>query len=305
VEIELPPFWIGKYEVTWSEYRIFIDLCGIFEKFEDLEIRQVTEDNQVDAISAPSKLYDSSFTFSSGEDPRQPAVSMSQYAAKQYTKWLSLLTQQFFRLPSEAEWEYACRAGSTTAYCFGDSEDQLGDYAWFYENSDDKTQPVGLKKPNAWGIHDMHGNASEWVLDAFDPEWYEQLAQQDVPVTAGNAVDWPTKLFPRVLRGGSWYLDPVDCRSAARRPSDDDQLRTLDPNVPKSPWWFASDDSQDIGMRIIRPLNPPADEERGRYWDADVEKIRRAVKACIVQDGRGRWGLVDPELPQAIEALDE
>src|SRR5690606_33815435 len=123
----------------------YMHLTTVFEKFSDDNIRRVTGENEIDAVTAPSKIYEPSFTFSGGEDPRQPAVSMSQFAAKQYTKWLSLLTGQFFRLPSESEWEYACRAGSTTAFSFGDDPEQLGEYAWYYDNADDSTHPVGTK----------------------------------------------------------------------------------------------------------------------------------------------------------------
>ncbi len=134
--VVIEPFWMAKTEVTWAEYRRYMDLAIVFDKFDDLGIRQVTEANEVDAVTAPSKLYEPSFTFESGDDPDQPAVSMTQYSAKQYTKWLSRLTGQFFRLPSEAEWEYACLAGAETSFSFGDDTATLGDYAWYYDNAD-------------------------------------------------------------------------------------------------------------------------------------------------------------------------
>jgi len=301
VTIKIPPLWIAKYEVTWSEYKRYMKLCSVFEKFEDQGVRQILEENKLDAITAPSKLYEPGFTFAIGEAPRQPAISMSQYAAKQYTKWLSLLTGDFYRLPTEAEWEYACRAGTSSAYSFGDDPAALGDYAWYFENADDQTHPVGEKKPNPWGLYDMHGNASEWVLDTYEASWYQQIKSKAGPTTTHAALSNSNQLFPRVLRGGSWYLDPPDCRSAARRQSDDDNWRSYDPNTPKSPWWFASDESQDVGFRIVRPWQPVTRKEREKYWEADVESILRVVARRIDEEGRGERGIVDSDLPAAIK----
>ncbi|QEG34457.1 Serine/threonine-protein kinase pkn1 [Bythopirellula goksoeyrii] len=301
VRVEVPAFWMGKHEVTWAEYKQFMKLCSIFEKFDDREIRQVTDENEIDAISAPSKLYDPSFTFQAGEEPDQPAVSMSQFAAKQYTKWLSLLTGDFYRLPTESEWEYACRAGTTTAYYFGDDPDLIDEYAWTDDNAEYETHPVGQKLPNAWGLYDMHGNAAEWVLDEYRPGWYASLPTR--LCTTEETLCWPSKLYPRVLRGGSMYVLPADCRSASRRASNDEDLRSYDPNTPKSPWWFASDEAIDIGFRIVRPLETPSREEQEKYWQADVPSITSDVNRRIDQEGRGERGLVDPELPQAISSL--
>lgn len=305
VEVRVSPFWMGKHEVTWAEYRLFMALASIFEKFDDLGLRQLSDKRAVDAVTAPSRLYDSTFTYAAGDGPRQPAVAMSQFAAKQYTKWLSLLTGEFYRLPTEAEWEYACRAGTKTAYSFGDDPGQIGDYAWIYENSDDATHDVGSKKPNAWGLYDMHGNASEWVLDEYRDGWYASLAAKGGAVGEADAVCWPKCIYPRVLRGGSWFVDPPDCRSASRRGSDDDAWRSYDPNSPKSPWWFASDESQDVGFRIVRPLTPPPREQWAKYWDADLPEIQKVTDHRIDNEGRGERGKVDAELPAAIKELEE
>ncbi|MEK6246548.1 MAG: formylglycine-generating enzyme family protein, partial [Planctomycetales bacterium] len=159
----------------------------------------------LDAVTAPTELYEPDITYEFGSRPDQPAVTMTQYAAKQYSKWLSKLTDRFYRLPSEAEWEYACRAGSQTAYHFGDDASLLGKYAWYRKNA--KELPtVGTKKPNAWGLHDMHGSVSEWVLDAYDPDGY---GAREKTVSATAALNWPQKAYPRVVRGGSWSDDPA------------------------------------------------------------------------------------------------
>jgi formylglycine-generating enzyme required for sulfatase activity len=113
-----------------------------------------------------------------------------------------------FRLPSEAQWEYACRAGSTTQFYFGDDEKQLGQYAWYGENSGRKTHPVGEKKPNAWGLYDMHGNVWEWCQDWHDGGYYAKSPADD-PTGPATGSD-------RVIRGGSWSLVAALCRSSCR-----------------------------------------------------------------------------------------
>ncbi len=153
----------------------------------------------------------------------------------------------------------------------------------------------------------MHGNVSEWTLDQYHSDWYGRA--KDSPIASTDAVPsidaiaWPKKLFPRVLRGGSWDSDAEDCRSASRRSSDDDQWRSYDPNSPQSPWWFASDPGQTVGFRIVRPLKTPAREQWAKYHDADLEQIRDHVDQRIDDEGRGERGIVDPSLPAAIEKL--
>lgn len=290
---ELAPYWIGRTEVTWAEYRLYMNLCAAFERLEDAGVRRVTDSNRLDAVTAPSKIYDPGFTFDSGDEPELPAVSMTQYAAKQYTKWLSLLTGRFYRLPSEAEWTHATLAGAAEAT--GTNET-----AWHEDNSDWATQPVATKAPNAWGLYDTLGNACEWTLDAHNGK----LVDADGP-GGEPPVRWPKKLFPRVLKGGSAFLPLGEAVATARRASDDNAWREYDPNVPKSPWWFAYDDAQDVGFRVVRPHSSPPVQRRLAYWDADVKRIQEVADFRIDEEGRGERGLVDPGLPDAIRQLSK
>jgi len=304
VTIDIEPFWMAKYEITWSEYKEFMALHDIFNDFLSHDMRKVTDDNLVDAVTAPSNLYEPTFTFKFGDHPRQPAITMSQFAAKQYTKWLSVMSKQFYRLPSEAQWEYACRADTTTAYYFGDDPSKIGEHGWYIKNSNEQTNKVGQKSPNPWGLYDMHGNVAEWVLDEYSENGYAAL--EGAVVKDAKAIQWPTKLFPRVARGGSWEDKPERCRSASRMSSHDDNWRTEDPNFPQSPYWFTTSPATGVGFRIIRPLNPPKDKaERERYWKADLEEIWEGVKQRIEDEGRGAIGLIDDDLPKAIEELQK
>jgi formylglycine-generating enzyme required for sulfatase activity len=136
-----------------------------------------------------------------------PAEMVSWDDATEFCKKLSEKTRQVVRLPTEAEWEYACRAGTATAFSFGDADSALGDYAWYRANSGNTTHPVGQKKPNAWGLFDMHGNVWEWCAD-----WYGVYPKGAVTDPQGAASG-----SLRVLRGGSWSDGPSDnCRAAHR-----------------------------------------------------------------------------------------
>ena len=304
-EVSVEPFWMGKYEVTWLEYKKYMQLDKVFKALNGKGLRKVDSDNEIDAVTAPSSLYDPSFTYSAGEADNQPAATMTQFAAKQYTKWLSLMAGSFYRLPTEAEWEYACRAGTTTAYYFGEDPDDLEDHAWNIETSDDERHPVGELKPNPWGLYDMYGNVAEWVLDEYSENGYDHI-EAGKPVSTGEALRHPTKLFPRVIRGGSWELEPEDCRSAARLGSDDKEWKYEDPNFPKSPWWYTDSPGLGVGFRLLRPLKTPdAKVARKLYWDADVESIVDDAKNRIRDNGRGAYGIVDENLPKDISELTD
>jgi sulfatase modifying factor 1 len=300
-EVTVEPFWMGKYEVTWGEYRKFMQLDKVFKAFNGKGIRSITSDNKVDAVTAPSSLYDST-PYLSGGEANQPAASMTQFAAKQYTKWLSLTSNTFYRLPTEAEWEYACRADTITAFYFGEDDEDLKHHAWNVETADDERHPVGQLRPNPWGLY---GNVAEWVLDQYDEDGYTHVAE-GASVTTQQAFAKPTKLFPRVIRGGSFELEPEDCRSAARMGSDDKDWKTADPNFPKSPWWFADFPGFGVGFRIVRPLaEPKSRAAKNAVWDADVESIVDDAKNRIIENGRGAFGAVDASLPNDISKLTD
>ncbi len=284
--VTVEPFWMGRCEVTWAEYKHFMGLYDVL-KSRSREEKEARQNSPTKTYTVPTPLYDSSFTYALGEEPAQPAVSMSQYAAKQYTQWISSFTGQFYRLPTEAEWEYACRAGTTTRFCFGDDEVALGEYAWFYRNSDDAYHEVGQKQPNGWGLHDMHGNVGEMVLDQYRAESYAKRKQ----IAATRYQKAGDEVFGRVVRGGAWDLDAVDLRCAARDATED--WRVEDPNFPKSPWWFTDEASLCVGFRIARPVAEPPLSERVEFYRADVDNLRVDVEARL-DEGRGVQTDYDP-----------
>lgn len=265
VKVSVSPFWMGVREVSWDEYKQFMDVLDKQARARG-NVETAPQDGWADAVSRPTPPY-VPMDFEMGVDG-YPAICMTQFAAKQYTKWLSMKTGRFYRLPTEAEWEYACRAGTTGAFSFGEGD--VSEYGVWFDNSDGQYQPVGSRKPNPWGLHDMHGNVAEWCLDAFTKDGYGALAAKAKDGVVADPIQWPEALYPRVARGGHWDDDPDRLRSAARRGSSD-VWKVQDPQFPKSIWYHT--DAQWLGFRVVRPLNPPPFEEWGRYHDADLEEI--------------------------------
>ena len=271
-EVGLEAFWIGRCEVTWDEYNLWAGVVKGLAADDtgdagagQSDLAQRRMDAIADAIARPSKPF-TDVTFGMGKSG-YPAFGMTQLAAKCYCKWLSAKTGRYYRLPTEAEWEYACRAGTKTAYSFGDDPDRVDDYGWSFMNADDRCRKVGQKKPNPWGLHDMHGNVWEWVLDAYDPDYYQRRSGQ----TVRNPLLVPRTIYPRVVRGGCWDSDPEGLRSAARVASDP-KWKSKDPHDPQSIWQFTA--SYAPGFRVVRPLRKPTAEEAELY-EPDHREIER------------------------------
>ena len=266
-KVKVEPFWMGKHEVTWEEFELWSLLMDSkLRKYQN--INPTPLDKVADAITKPTPPY-TDMSFGMGKDGGYPAICMTQHAAKRYCEWLSAKTGLYHRLPTEAEWEYACRAGTKTAFSFGDDPAKIDDYAWHLGNSpvegENKYHPVGKKKPNPWGLHDMHGNVAEWVQDKYEPDFYAKFPADKVASFPLCQADIE---YPRVARGGSWMFEPLKARSATRLASHPD-WKDQDPQLPKSAWYMT--DAQFVGFRILRPLRvPSADERKNLRLDAVV-----------------------------------
>jgi formylglycine-generating enzyme required for sulfatase activity len=259
VQVRVAPFWMGQFPVTWDEYELFM-YPEEERKFADTLQTDPVHDRVSDAVGRPSRPY-TEMSFGMGRYGF-PAIAMTQHAANRYCQWLSAKTGHFYRLPTEAEWEYAARAGTTTAYFFGDDPAQLKDYAWYEDNSDFRYQRIGRRKPNPWGLFDIHGNVWEWCLD----QYAEDYTVLGVP-PLDNPWNRASQPYPHVVRGGSYDDEPVQLRSAARRASDR-SWKMQDPQLPKSTWWLS--DAPWVGLRLVRPLEVPSPEDLSKYWTSGV-----------------------------------
>ena len=249
-KVRLGAFWMQTHEVTWDAYLMFM----FADQAKELEHR----DPLVDALSRPTAPF-LEMSFGRGNSG-YPAISMTQHAANKFAQWLSAKTGEYYRLPTEAEWEYACRAGSTTSIPPG----QLDEYAWYAKNSavapftGGTYHKVGTKQANAWGLYDMLGNVMEWTLD------------QHAPYTAAPAENpWvrSSAPYPHAVRGGSWNDDEARLTCMARVPSDL-SWKKLDPQLPKSIWYMTN--AQWLGFRLVRPATLPSVEDMYRAWNNGV-----------------------------------
>ena len=236
------PFWIGTHEVTWEEYRLFY---------------KSTRDEKVDGVTRPSQpdVKDPEEPFKNGaaQSARHPAICVGWFGAAQYCEWLSRKTGEQYRLPTEAEWEFAARAGET-----GPSLKGLDDLAWHKGNSGDHTHPIGMKKPNAWGLYDILGNAWEHCLEPHRP-----------PVAM------------RVVKGGAWHSAPGDV-TFAKRQTVEEEWADSDPKRPLRLWWIT--DGPFVGFRVVRIADSPSKAERA----AAAAKV--AVKNLrMLSPGKSPW----------------
>lgn len=244
-KIQISPFWIGAYEITHDQFDAF---------FKD---EQTSQGSKVDAITRPTPQY-IDLSWNMGKEGGYPVNSMSVDAALMFCRWLYQKTGTFFRLPTEAEWEYACKAGTNTSYFFGDDPSKLPQYAWFKNNSNEKYQKVGQKKPNQWGLYDMLGNLAEWTMDQYDAEYFKKIKETDK-----DKIVLPTSRYPRSIRGGSYMDDQKKVMSTSRGFSET-SWNKRDPQLPKSRWWLT--DGMFVGFRIVSPVNQPTAEEAEKLY---------------------------------------
>lgn len=257
--VTVRPFWLAKYETTWDLYDLWYKSSSLPRRDEaDGKIQSESGDDgktqKPDAITRPTNPYvDDSYGHSRAG---KPAICMSHHAAMVYCHWLRLKSNKPYRLPTEAEWEFACRAGYSGPYGFDIEKEKLTDYAWFRENSatedlpDGTTHKPGTKKANRYGLFDMHGNVAEWTLDLYDPKLYAARAANS---PMARLFTEPTdQKWGHVVRGGSWKDKSTELRSARRWVSEIDWM-SEDPNRPRSVWWLTNMDT--VGFRVALPVN--------------------------------------------------
>jgi formylglycine-generating enzyme required for sulfatase activity len=248
-KVKVNPFWLAKCEVSWDEYYLFWKDPALYKADEFSEDQALKL--AADALTRPTNTYVDEL-YDHGRDGH-PAICMTHHAAMMYCHWLRWKTGKGYRLPTEAEWEFACRAGFDGPYGF-DSSESLDEHAWHRGNSPDEDHPrgtthkVGTKKANKFGLHDLHGNVAEWCLDHYDPKFYAKLPADKLVL---GPVNKPTdQKYSHTVRGGSWSDKPDRLRAAARRGSDKSWMKH-DPQLPQSIWWLTKMDV--IGFRVALP----------------------------------------------------
>ncbi len=256
-KVQLDSFYLCPKEATielfMAYYRETVtakrDFFAVEESKKDAEKKK---NDDVDVITGPTPVYGD---MTMGYEETHPAIGITWHNAMTFCKWLSQKTGKQYRLPTEAEWEYACRAGSTSAFSFGDDPKKLSDFAWFEDTADSETNAVGKKKPNAWGLYDMPGNVREWVYDFYSPTEYKEAAKKSPAVNPKG----PKTGKLHVARGGD-YSCPADELRCAARTFEQEWWRSGDPQIPKSKWWLPEMDF--IGFRVACSIETDSQKSR-------------------------------------------
>jgi len=255
-EVKISPFFVAEIEVSWDEYLAFYSATAVQGRTTDTEGSRTKSD--VDAISGPTPPYgqpDQNWGLGT-----RPAITMSYHSAETYCKWLSKVTGKTYRLPTEAEWEYAARGGSQTPFyfegnpkdfgekgffgkLFGSENELINTYVVYSKNSKGRTQEPKAVEANPFGLKNMLGNAAEYCADWYSPEAYAQLADGSADPKG------PVDGTEHVIRGGYFKSEIIDVRSAARNATQSEAWMRTDPQMPKSIWWLS--DCNYISFRVV------------------------------------------------------
>jgi len=245
--VRLDSFYLCTTETTLGLFMAY------YEEMMTIRSKQAaagqTSKDDVDAVTCPTPVYGD---LSMGYGKKNPAIAITWHNAVNFCKWLSEKTGKKYRLPTEAEWEYACRAGATSIYGVGCDPKVLKDYAWYGACSDGRNAEVAKRKPSAWGLYDMLGNVREWVHDYYSPTAYEEAAKHNPAVNPAGPKSGKSPGSPAVVhvaRGGD-YDSPVEELRCAARAFEEEWWRMGDPQIPKSKWWLPEMDI--IGFRVAR-----------------------------------------------------
>jgi formylglycine-generating enzyme required for sulfatase activity/nitrate/TMAO reductase-like tetraheme cytochrome c subunit len=258
-EVEISPFFMAEVEVTWDEYLAFYAQTAAEGRSSDTELMNSKKKLRPDAISGATPPYgqpDQGWGMG-----QRPAISFTFHAAQTYCKWLSSVTGKSYRLPTEAEWEYACRAGTSTPYFFPGDPNKfektgliaklskndtavINTYIIYRSNSPSKTQTPDMVRANPFGLKNILGNVAEFCSDWYRQDTYSQYSGGEIKDPKG-----PESGDEHVVRGGSFLDMAGNLRSAARSQTRTDDWLKTDPQIPKSIWWYS--DCFNVGFRVV------------------------------------------------------
>ncbi|MDR2057620.1 MAG: SUMF1/EgtB/PvdO family nonheme iron enzyme [Dysgonamonadaceae bacterium] len=255
--VTLSPFFMSEVEVTWDMYWTFYVKTMSEGRTPPANVFANNSRPDVDAISGPTPPF--GFPDQGWGGGNRPAITMTHYAAETFCQWLSLVTGKKYRLPTEAEWEYAARSGSETPYFFEGNpknfsnkgfwrkffkadSNTISSFIIYANNSKSRTQEPGAVKANPLGLKNMLGNVMEYCADKYDPQAYRKTNENATNPLVTEGTEW-------VVRGGHYASDAADVRCAARDYTKHDAWLKTDPQQPKSIWWYS--DVRGIGFRIV------------------------------------------------------